>query len=42
MAWSASALHGDREKCLASGMDGYLTKPIAMADLVEAIRGFLG
>ncbi len=39
IALTASA---DREKCLAAGMDGYLTKPLAIEDITEAIRGFLG
>jgi HPt (histidine-containing phosphotransfer) domain-containing protein len=29
---------GDRERCLASGMDGYLSKPIRARELLEVIE----
>jgi signal transduction histidine kinase/DNA-binding response OmpR family regulator len=37
VALTANALHGDRETCLAAGMQGYATKPVEKKLLLEAI-----
>ncbi len=38
---TAHAMKGDREKCLAGGMDGYLTKPIRPQELDELLENYL-
>lgn len=37
VAMTAHAMQGDRERCLAAGMDGYVTKPLHPTDLFEVI-----
>ena len=34
---TANAMQGDREMCLAAGMDDYIAKPIRVDQLVEAL-----
>ena len=42
IAMTAHAMGSDRERCLAAGMDGYITKPFQPAQLLEVCRPFLG
>jgi CheY-like chemotaxis protein len=38
VAMTANAMQGDREMCIEAGMDDYLTKPIRVDRLVEALE----
>jgi len=38
VALTANALIGDRERCLAAGMDGYISKPFTSEQLSEALE----
>ena len=41
LAMTAHALKGDREKCLQVGMDDYITKPIDVKTISQALDQWL-
>ncbi len=40
LALTAQAMEGDRERFLAAGFDGYLSKPVDIAELVSTVRRY--
>ena len=42
LAMTAHAMPGDRERCLRAGMDGYLSKPVRIGDLLRAVEHYAG
>ena len=40
LALTAQAMEGDRERFLAAGFDGYLSKPVDIAELVATVRRY--
>ncbi len=41
IAMTASALQGDREKCLAGGMDEFISKPLRLQQLAQFVEKYL-
>jgi two-component system cell cycle response regulator DivK len=41
IALTANAMHGDRERCLAGGCDGYIPKPINKTELLDTVSRFV-
>jgi len=42
VAITAYALQKDEDKCLAAGMDAYISKPVDFKKMLETIRGLIG
>ncbi len=42
MALTANALKGEADRCIAAGMDGYLTKPLTLDRLREEVTRWIG
>jgi two-component system, cell cycle response regulator DivK len=40
LALTAQAMHGDRERFLAAGFDGYISKPVNVVELLGTVREY--
>jgi signal transduction histidine kinase/DNA-binding response OmpR family regulator len=40
IAMTAHAMKGDKERCLAAGMDGYISKPVRAAEVLETVEKY--
>ncbi|WP_166820043.1 response regulator [Thalassoroseus pseudoceratinae] len=40
VAMTAFAMKGDRERCIAAGMDGYISKPLQPSELFEMVESY--
>jgi two-component system cell cycle response regulator DivK len=41
IALTANAMHGDRERFLAAGCDGYIAKPVTRSELLNTVGHFI-
>ena len=41
VALTANAMYGDEERALSAGCDGYISKPVSRAKLVEQVKQYL-
>jgi signal transduction histidine kinase/DNA-binding response OmpR family regulator len=42
VAMTANAMQGDKERCLAAGMDGYVSKPLNIKELLAVVQELIG